>query len=65
MRVGSVRSVTAIYESTLLLHVSLDDILVITYVADAGANAGALRCVPDGLRDVLRPLADVVAMRAH
>ena len=65
MRAGSVRSVSAMYESTMVLHVALDDALVLTFIADAGANAGALRSLPPTLRDALRPLSETVNVRAN
>jgi hypothetical protein len=54
---GGLLSATAVYEGALVLHVAIEP-LVLTLVAPAGANVGALRALVPGLREQLQPLCE-------
>jgi len=54
---GGLISATAFYEGALVLHVAIEP-LVLTLVAPASANVGALRALIPGLREQLQPLCE-------
>ena len=61
MNVGAVRTATALHESATLIHINMTP-LVLTLVANSGANSGSLRSIAPGIRDSLGFLKQTVAL---
>lgn len=57
---GKCEAITAIYDAYLLVQLN-DSPLVISLVADADANLGAIMALAPKLRDALSPLRDAVS----